>query len=454
MIPRATACNTAVLPAAQATTPQAVVVAVPGTTARTPTQTTTATEMSPSGSVPGDYPARFRSAPERSRRIARPLRRVARVKTDDEELLHEIGRRLRTRDELGAQLAGAMRIRDRDDPERVTFAQLRQALNHGIGAVDDPPPALARFFAVVDAVPEWVDFDQVERGARIMREMGRSVDDVMLQLALIGGYRFGGPPDLLVATGGLVGATAMRRLGETQKWALSVLEPNGMRRTGAGFVATVHVRVMHALVNHEFETNGRWDVDRWGLPINQTDASATLGLFNSTLLLGIRALGWIVTADQSRAVMHLWKYVGWLMGVDEDWLFDTEQEQNRHNYHLVLVQAEPTSAGPALARALVEGQLTRDRGRLTALRNRYERARLLSMLRYFLGAQGLRDLGLPSAVPWAVPPIVAANLVRSGLLVRAAAGRRYLERASGRFARRNQRAMFGAATPEVGALPS
>src|SRR5262249_48748521 len=154
---------------------------------------------------------------------------------------------------------------------------------------------------------------------------------------------------------GLTGSTAMRRLGETQKWGIAVSRPGGMRRDGEGFKLTVHVRAMHALVNQRFETNGRWDVERWGLPINQTDQAATLGLFNSTMLLGVRALGWVVTPEESRAVMHLWKYVGALMGVDEEWLFDTEREQNAFMYHVVYVQGDLTPAGSALARALVDG---------------------------------------------------------------------------------------------------
>nr|MDT0665705.1 hypothetical protein [Micromonospora sp. DSM 115978] len=158
----------------------------------------------PGGAAPAEaasltYPLRFRGAPQRSARIARPLRLVSRVATVDEALVDQLGRRMFARDELGADLARAMRLRDRSDPERVTAAQVRRALADGIGAVPDVPPALARLFAVVDQVPAWVDFDLVERGGRAVRRMGRTGDDVMLQLALIGGYRFGGPADLLVA---------------------------------------------------------------------------------------------------------------------------------------------------------------------------------------------------------------------------------------------------------------
>ncbi|MBQ6642229.1 MAG: DUF2236 domain-containing protein [Saccharopolyspora sp.] len=399
------------------------------------------------------YPSRFFGAPERGRRIGRVLRLVARVRSLDEDLIDRIGRRMYSRDELGAQLVRAMR-RDRADGERVRMAQFHQALEHGIESVPDAPEPLRKFFAEVDQVPDWVDFDLLERGARTVRRMGRTTGDVLLQLALIGGYRFGGPADLLVETGGLTGSTALRRLGETKKWAVAVTQPGAMHRDGEGFKLTVHVRAMHALVNDRFERNGRWDVQRWGLPINQTDQASTLGLFNSTLLLGVRALGWVVTGEESRAVMHLWKYVGWLMGVDEDWLFDTEREQNVFNYHILRVQDGQTPAGAALSSALVEGQLDVDHGRFGGVIGRYTRLRLLSMLRYFLGKRDMRDLQLPVTPAWAVPGIVAANSVKSGLLGRTRRGRRYLERAGDRVVHRDLHKTFGNGSPEIGALPA
>jgi hypothetical protein len=399
------------------------------------------------------HPGRFLAAPERNKRLAAPLGLVTGVRELDPALVDRIGRRMFARDEPGARLAGAMR-RERDDPERVTMAQFRAALADGPDAVPGAPAALREFFAVVEREPEWLDRALLERGARVFRRFGRSRDDVLLQLSLIGGYRFGGPADLLVLTGGLSGSMSMRRLGETRQWTDAVCSPGGMRRDGEGFRLTVHVRAMHALVNQRFEHDPRWDTARWGLPVNQSDQAGTLGLFNSTLLLGMRALGWVVTTEQSRAVMHLWKYVGWLMGVDEEWLFDTERAQNRFNYHVLRVQDDITPAGPALAGALVEGQLTLHYDRLPALRGRYERLRLLSMLRFFLGRESMRDLRLPSTPVWAVPPAVARNLVSSTLLVSCRAGRRLLERTGDRAAARQLRRLFGPDRPDIGALPT
>jgi len=92
-----------------------------------------------------EFPARFRGAPRRNAAIARPLALVGRVRRRDEALVDEIGRRMLRRDEVGAELAAAMR---RDASPRVTTPALHRAIADG--AHDDDPPALRRFVAALE----------------------------------------------------------------------------------------------------------------------------------------------------------------------------------------------------------------------------------------------------------------------------------------------------------------
>jgi hypothetical protein len=309
---------------------------------------------------------------------------------------------------------------------------------------------LRALFDVVDHVPDWVDWDLVEEGGRVSRRLGQNAADVLLQLSLIGGYRFGGPTDLLVATGGLTGDATMRRLGETQKWTVAVGRPHAMRRDGEGFGLTVHVRVMHALVNETFTP--RWDVERWGLPINQTDQAATLGLFNGVLLIGSKALGVRITRAESDAVMHLWKYLGWLMGVDEQWLMETERDQHRLNYHILLAQDDISEAGPQLAQAIFEAQKTLHFDRFARLGRWLTRERLLSMLTLLLGPRSMKEFGLPRRPPWAIFYVQALNLVRYQLVGRTAWGERRLQAWGDRVPKRVMYRHFGPDQPEIGSL--
>ncbi|HVX56011.1 oxygenase MpaB family protein [Nocardioides sp.] len=400
------------------------------------------------------HPARFRQAEARGRRIGRPLLVASGIDRElDEALMQRIGAALLERDELGARLAEAMRLPP-SDPDRVSHAQLAAALAspHRTAAL---PPTLTAFLDEVRQVPDWVDWDRVERGAATYRYLGRSAHDVLLQLSLIGGYRFGGPADLLVLTGGLGGANTLRRLAETQAWTLAVSQPGGMRPGAEGWRLTVHVRAMHALVNSRFER--RWDRDRFGLPINQADQAGTLGLFDATVIIGCRALGVPLSRQQRDDLMHLWRYLGWLLGVHADFLTDDERERTRINYHVLVAAGAQTQAGRDLARASVDAQVERSFGHaspvLERLHQRYARARVLSMLTAFVGVRGMRDLGLPARVPWAFALAFAGNTVRYRLLGALPGGRRRLEERGARVQQELLASTFRGSPAQVGALP-
>ncbi|MEZ0578386.1 oxygenase MpaB family protein [Nocardioides sp. MH1] len=405
------------------------------------------------GSPIGAYPQRYRAAEARGVRLGRPLRLLGRVRHVDEELMARIGRGFGERDEPGARLADAIRMRA-GEPGRVTMGQFRTALEQGIDAVPDAPEALRAFFAEVGATPAWVDWDLLDRGARVSRRLGQNAADVLTQLSLIGGYRFGGPPDLLVATGGLVGDSTRRRLGETQKWVVAISQPGSLRPGSEAWRLTVHVRAMHALVNSTFEP--QWDSARWGLPINQSDQASTLMLFDGVLIVGARGLGVRISRAESRALMHLWKYVGWLMGVDADFLVDSEWERHRQAYHVLLAQADISEAGPQLAQAIVQAQRERRYPGwprlLQGLRATWEKERLLSMLTTFLGPTSMRELGLPLRPPWAHLYIAALNTVRYRVVGRTRWGRRRLLAWGDSVSQRILDSHFLDETPEVSPL--
>lgn len=400
-------------------------------------------------------PRRFRENEARGRRLGRPLRRLGRLRGPvDEALMARIGVGLTERDEPAGVLADAIRTRA-GEPGRVTHAQLRAALAGGLDAVPEAPEALRDFIETVSDVPDWVDWDRVDRGGLVFRRLGQSAADVLLQLSLIGGYRFGGPSDLLVATGALTGGQTARRLAETQHWASSLGTPGALRPYAEAWRLTVHVRAMHALVNASFTPT--WDHARFGLPINMSDQAGTLGLFDGTVLVSCRALGIPVSRSDAADYMHMWRYVGWLMGVHEDFLTDDERERTRINYHILLAAGDLTAAGTELARSAVVAQ--RDRhfpgwpGPLQHVRARYETERLLSMLSAFLGRQGMADLGLTWRLPWAMAYVIPLNLWRYRVRGRGPEGRRRLEEQGKRVSDRILASYFHGSEGDVAALP-
>src|SRR5699024_5348210 len=123
------------------------------------------------------------------------------------------------------------------------------------------------------------------------------------------------------------------------KWWLDCVQTGGMERFGAGFKNTLRVRLAHSLVRRNVGKKAEWCTPAWGIPINQTDMAATQLAFSVIFMMAVRFLGVPITRKEARAVMHLWRYIGWLMGVDERWLREDEQSGRILLYQILLSQA-------------------------------------------------------------------------------------------------------------------
>ena len=104
---------------------------------------------------------------------------------------------------------------------------------------------------------------------------------------------------------------------------LDVVDGAGAMLPGArGWRSVIKVRMLHSRVRLRLLGSATrrpatpWDTERDGLPINQEDMVATLLSFSSNVLNSIAFIGapHLSTLDQ-RAYLHLWRYVGHLIGV-------------------------------------------------------------------------------------------------------------------------------------------
>ncbi|MCQ4121838.1 oxygenase MpaB family protein [Rhodococcus tibetensis] len=355
-------------------------------------------------------PRRFARDLEWGRRSMRALSLLTRGDTRPtpaEEDRH--ARAVMSQDELGAALAHAILV-----DKTVTMTQFDTALSRGIAGVDEPPAPLAAFFDSVGHRPSWVDDARLARGAAVCLRSGMTGLDLLATGSLMNGYRSSATTRQLVSTGRLVGAGAGGRVAETVRWWYECVLPGGMDRDRQGWQLSVHVRLMHAFVNHSLLRDEDWDVAEWGMPINQSDQAGTLGLFSTTFLVGLRSLGVWVSADEGRDVMHLWRYIGWLMGIDDHWLVDDENTGRRNLCQIGMFAPGPDENSRVLADALQKSWGNFSYARAQSLRRRINQQRLLSIQRLFSGKTGMQELGLPSALPWYVPLALAGNGVLHG----------------------------------------
>ncbi len=286
-----------------------------------------------------------------------------------------------------------------------------QALQHGVKSLQDCPPAMTRFFELVDTPPAWVDQQKLDEAIEFMAAVGINANYILRDVALMGGYLLSGLNQALVLTGAL-NKGASQRVAETSKWWMECTEKGGLKREGAGFKATIHVRMIHALVRRNLSKRQEWDAQQWGLPINQIDMAATNLAFCSLMLLGLRGLGIFPSQQESRAVMHFWKYLGWLMGVDEAWLVDNETDGLLLLYQTTFTQPAADWTSKALGHALAQEPLQKEYKHFAKLQQQFQYQKHLSISRYFLGGKKMQQLGLPKYVlPWFPLIISPKNLL-------------------------------------------
>jgi ER-bound oxygenase mpaB/B'/Rubber oxygenase, catalytic domain len=278
------------------------------------------------------------------------------------------------------------------------WAMLEQALARGIDTVEGAPEAYRALFAEVDRVPPWVDWAILDRGGELMMRAGVLGGIVLGAKSLVHGYTSPGGNKPLIFSGRLK-EQAGRRLNETSRFVQAVCRPGGLRRGADGFQITLKVRLMHAHVRRMILRSGRWDEGRWGAPINQHDMAGTTLLFSLSVLEGLRAFGLKIDAEESESFIHLWRYAGFIIGVDADLVPASEFEARSLAELIRETQGPPDDDSRALVRALLESPKesakTPDEVRRASVQTRLGEG----FVRKLVGDETADALGLPRT-PW------------------------------------------------------
>lgn len=226
------------------------------------------------------------------------------------------------------------------------------ALRDGIGAVENPPEELVDFFREVESTPFWVDYERLERGARAITRTGVLGLFPLGDMSLMGGYLASRATKSLVATG-QIERMASRRLVETAAWWIDVTTPGSLRRGKLGYESALRVRLVHAYVRSAMNRRPDWDYAAWDKPVNQVQTAGTLLLFSLVFVFGSQLLGIRYTERERSDILHLWRYIGWLVGVDEELLPADEDDAWRLFWLLAETEFVPDEDSKRLAKALV-----------------------------------------------------------------------------------------------------
>jgi hypothetical protein len=237
-------------------------------------------------------------------------------------------------------------------PEAQWRQMLDQALTSGLHSVADAPDSLRALFSQLDHVPFWLDRLQCNvGGATFLRCRMGFAALAMSSLPLIYSWPAGNKP--LALSGHLV-HRASQRLKDTTRFVFGISQPNALDRYSEGFRMIVKVRLIHSQVRLLLRQSGSWQDERWGAPINQCHMAGTNLLFSVGVLDALSRIGYLFKPAERDALIHLWRYAGYLLGVQDELLVAGEWEAHRLLDLTFTFEPQPDDDSRALVNALMQ----------------------------------------------------------------------------------------------------
>ncbi|MFC1750130.1 oxygenase MpaB family protein [Pseudomonadota bacterium] len=184
----------------------------------------------------------------------------------------------------------------------------------------DLPKIMVDYLNDTAELPEWADMDKIAIAEKFFSSRGPLFGVVLLCGSLPTLYAGGqGGAQVLMATQQFTKHYG-RRAGETLRFILDVLEPNGLAPGGKGLRTVQKVRLMHAAIRYYARKSPEaWPAKpNWGQPINQEEMTGTFLAFSTKALDDIAKLGVDICEEEQEAYFHTWKVAAHLLGIEPE----------------------------------------------------------------------------------------------------------------------------------------
>jgi len=183
-------------------------------------------------------------------------------------------------------------------------------------------PRLSIFLKSAYTEPSWLDWNLIEKGQQLFKRYEVSALLCLLCYSLVGGFTAPRIVNVLYLSSDLSKSRDLvfRRLLETLDMVFSCMEspealkPGPMNR---GWVHALRTRLVHSSVRVHLTSKPTWDTSKAGIPINQEDLISTLFTFSFNILKIMRFLGAPIHPVDEHAYLHTWRYIGYLIGIQE-----------------------------------------------------------------------------------------------------------------------------------------
>lgn len=286
-----------------------------------------------------------------------------------------------------------------------TESLLNTILESGIEAAPEAPECLKKLFLEVTAIPAWLDWTKLEHGSAFCRRSSSLGLIVLRNYCLMGGYESAAINKPLIFTGALKKGDA-KRIAETTEFWVAITHRNALNQHAPGFKHAVKVRLMHAYARVSVRQLPEWENKAWGEPINLWDMIATNLGFSLVFMEGLKNLGLKPNQQEIEGLLHLWKYVGYLLGIPAKYLPDTEQQAITELYKWTITQPPADEDTKALALALMNEPYNVSFPKFQWQKRLVVNVHL-AYNRFFLGKRSCREMGLPTSSLGFIPRLVA-----------------------------------------------
>jgi hypothetical protein len=232
-----------------------------------------------------------------------------------------------------------------------SFGKIMKSL-HVNDSTEILPDNFITFKDSLSKIPDWVNFDLIEQGAKLSQRSGLMGLLILRDFALLGGYIFPGLIKPLIATGALEkGAT--QRLYNTLGFWIEVSRTT-QNAQELRINTALRTRLIHSASRLMIEKkHPDWEFKKYGVPINHADMIATSIAFTLYYLYGLDKMNFKYSKREEEGIFHLWKYVTWLLGVPETIIPSNKKEAINFFYFWTKSQGAPDNDSLKLAESLI-----------------------------------------------------------------------------------------------------
>ena len=201
------------------------------------------------------------------------------------------------------------------------------------------PIPIHKFLIETSNLPIWLDINKIKIAQRVGTNYNIEGAFVLLFKSLPMCYCMAKGAKVLHTTGRLLAdkesfdinkdstTTFLHRVMMSLQFVEDVAQFDGFNESGSAIVTTQKVRLVHSSIrNFIKEKIPNWNNEELGVPINQEDLLFTLTTFSVGMIQGLSIMGIKLTDEEKESYMHLWRVIGYILGISEELLPKNYQE--------------------------------------------------------------------------------------------------------------------------------